>query len=67
MKKVVYPELAAEMARRGDYQKTLAKLLGLTEASVTGRLSGKTQWTIEEIEKICKYYGKDYYELFKKK
>lgn len=66
MKKVLYPELVAEMARHGDYQKTLAKLLKITEASITNKLSGKSQWTISEIDKICNYYKKDYYELFKK-
>jgi len=66
MKKVVYPELVVEMARHGEYRKDLAKLLGITNGSITGRLSGKTQWTIGEIEKICEHYGKDFYELFKK-
>ena len=66
MKKILYPDLVAEMARNGDYQKTLAKLLEITEASVTNKLSGKSQWTISEIDKICNHYGKDYYQLFKR-
>ncbi len=66
MKKILYPGLVGEMASRGDTQKSLAKILGMTYASVCRRLSGKTEWNISEIEKICDYYGKDYYELFKR-
>lgn len=66
MKKIVYPEIIAEMARHGDTQISLSKILGITNASISRRLSGKKDWTISEIEKLCEYYGKDYYELFKK-
>lgn len=66
MKKLKYPELIAEMAKNGDTQKSLAKLLGITYSSVCRRLSGKSEWTIGDIEKICEYYNKNYYELFKK-
>ena len=44
MKKVIYPGLAAEMARRGDTQKVLAKLLNLPNASISRRLSGQLEW-----------------------
>lgn len=66
MKKVKYPELAGEMAKHGDTQETLAKILGITYASVSRRLSGRIEWSISEIDKLCKHYKKDYYELFKK-
>lgn len=66
MKILKYPELVGEMAKHGDTQKTLAKLLDITYSSVSRRLSGKAEWSISEIEKLCEYYGKDYYELFKK-
>lgn len=65
MKEVKYPGLLAEMAKHGDKQKTLAKLLGISEPSIGRRLSGKKEWSIGEIEKICEHYDKDYYELFK--
>ena len=65
MKKILYPGLLAEMARHGDTQKSLAKILGITYASVCRRITGKKEWTIGEIEKICEHYDKDYYELFK--
>lgn len=66
MKKPKYPELLGEMARRGDTQKTLGKLLGINCSSISRRLSGEKEWSISEIDKICEYYKKDYYELFKK-
>lgn len=66
MKKILYPNLVAEMARRGDTQKALANLLGLPDGSISRRLSGEIEWSISEIDKICDYYKKDYYELFKK-
>lgn len=66
MKKSKYPELAAEMARRGDTQKTLSELLEIHRTAIGKRLSGETEWSISEIDKICEHYGKDYYELFKR-
>lgn len=65
MKELKYPELRGEMAKHGDTQRTLAKLLGITYASVCRRLAGKTEWSISEIEKICNHYDKDFKELFK--
>lgn len=66
MKKIEYPELLAEMARHGDTQKAIAKLLELSIPSFSRRLSGEVDWSISDIEKLCKHYNKDYYELFKK-
>lgn len=65
MNRVKYPELASEMAKRGEKQKVLAKLLDVTPACISRKLAGKTEWTISEVEKLCKYYNKDFYELFK--
>lgn len=66
MKVIKYPNLAGEMGKHGDSQKTLAELLGITNASVSRRLAGISEWSISEIEKLCEHYNKDYYELFKK-
>lgn len=65
MKIIRYPGLVSEMAKKGETQKTIAEMLGLTVPSVCRRFRGKKDWTIGEIEKICEHYGKDYYELFK--
>lgn len=66
MKKVLYPGLVAEMARRGEDQRAISKLLGISRPNISKRFTGKTEWSISEIEKICKYYNKNYYELFTK-
>lgn len=53
------------MAKRGDTQETLAKLLELTQPCISRRLTGETSWSMDDIEKICKHYKKDYKNLFK--
>lgn len=63
--KFKYPGLVAEMARHGDTNKALGDKIGISREAVRLKVNGKNQWTIEEIEKICKVYKKDYYELFK--
>lgn len=64
-KEVKYPNLVAEMAKNGDKQKTLVKLLESTPATICNKLSGKANWTLREVDIICDYYKKDYYTLFK--
>lgn len=65
-RKNLYPDLRAEMARRGETHKDLAKLLFLDTSAISRRLSGEIEWSIGEIETICNYYKKNYYELFVK-
>lgn len=65
MKKVIYPGLVAEMAKRGETQEVLSKLLGLRRESISRRMTGKLEWSISEIDKICEFYKKSYDELFK--
>ena len=62
---VKFPNLRAEMSKRGETQKTLAELLGLTIATISRKLTGKIEWSLGEVELICEHYGKNYYELFK--
>ena len=64
-KEVKYPKLAAEMAKNGESQIVLAKVLGTTVVTVCRKMSGKSLWTIEDIDAICEHYKKDYHELFK--
>ena len=64
-KTIKFPKLLAEMAKRGDTQETLAKLLELTQPCISRRLTGETSWSMEDIEKICEHYKKDYKKLFK--
>ena len=36
--------IRAELARRGMHQRALAQMLGLSQASVSARLSGGAEW-----------------------
>lgn len=65
MKVYKYRYITAEMVRQGESQSTLAELLNMTEMTLRQKLDGITDWKISEIEKICKHYKKDYYELFR--
>lgn len=65
-KKIIkFPNLLAEMKKSGETQNDLARLLKLTQATVSRKLSGKVEWGIWEIDDICEHYKKSYYELFK--
>jgi len=60
-----YPNLLAEMKRSGETQDNVASLLNLSRTTVNWKISGKSEWTISEIEILCEHYKKDYYDLFK--
>lgn len=64
-KQYKYPNIVAEMAKRRETQASLGEIIGLTPQQLRMKLYGKYDWTISEIDKLCSYYGKDYYELFK--
>lgn len=68
MKKTIYPELVNQMTLRKENLKSMVELLGLKEKSqITRRLSGEIEWTIGEVEILCKHYNMDLWELFKRK
>ena len=66
MIKYKYSKLVCEMESSKTTQKHLGEILGITDVSVRFKLSGKQEWTIGEIETLCEYFKKDYYELFGK-
>lgn len=66
MKRILFPGLVGEMAKKGDTQEKLGKIIGINRVSIINKLSGRTEWTFNEIEAICKRYDKDFNELFKK-
>ena len=63
---VLFPELAAEMAKSGEKQQDIAKLLQMDNSQVTRRLNGSTKWSEQDTIIICKHYNREYKELFKK-
>ena len=64
--KSIYPNLVKELIERNETQKDLGDAIGLSKTSVNYKFTGKVEWSISEIEKVCEYFGKDYYELFKR-
>lgn len=50
-------EIKSEMARRGYTQRDLARALNLTPATVSGRMTGKTDFTVSELRHISAWLG----------
>ena len=50
----MYPEVLAEMARKGITQKQLADVTGISESSLSLKLSGKVKLTFGDALKIKK-------------
>ena len=62
--KFKYTKIASEMAKNGDTQRTLGNILGISSQQLRYKLIGKYDWEKAEIDKLCIYYEKDYYDLF---
>ena len=67
MRNTIFPEIVNQMKIRNEKVKDLATLLGIANSQATRRLSGKVEWTIGDIEILCKHYNTNFYELFKRK
>ena len=63
---MTYSELIGEMARNGETQDDLGKILGVSRTTINNKMTGRSNWKINEIEAICEHYKKGYYELFKR-
>lgn len=63
---VLYPNLLAEMARKGETTTDIGKLLKLDRSQVYRKLNGQAKWTIGDAEILYEHYGIDMYTLFKK-
>lgn len=50
--KVVYPELVAEIAKRGIKKKDIAKCVEISDKAFCNKLQGKTSFTWDEVSKI---------------
>jgi DNA-binding XRE family transcriptional regulator len=45
-------ELRYQIARSGLTREDLGKLLGVTKTTIHRRLTGKTEWTLTELQKL---------------
>lgn len=66
MIKYKYSKLTEEMKINKATQRHLSEILGISDVSFRKKLAGTTDWTISEIEALCDYFKRDYYELFGK-
>lgn len=62
---IKFPNLVAEMAKNGENQTKVARLIGTTQATFSRKLRGVNEFTINEADILCKHYKKEYSELFK--
>jgi len=53
----MFPNLKAELSRRGIFLSDLAVLLGVTVSTVSMKLNGKTPLTLAEAKKIKNHLG----------
>ena len=68
MNNTQFPEIVNQMKQRNETLKDLVELLGLKHLSqVSRRLSGEVEWTIGDVEILCKHYDIEFWELFKRK
>lgn len=65
--KNMYPNLRAEMARKGIGIQEMANMIGCTRDTMSSKLSGKTKISFEEASKIerCFFNGTGVDYLFK--
>lgn len=66
MKKPAYPKLMSIMALHGETLADLVAVIHLSVPSISNKVNGKTEWTITEIDAICRHYDLSYDELFTK-
>ena len=64
-RKTKYPVLLYEMSKEGLSQNDIGKLLGIHQTTVGTKMCGNRSWTIDEINKLCEYFNKNFNELFK--
>lgn len=65
-KKVLYPNLRAEMGRRRITQRELGKLIGTNHVGVHQRLYGLTEWKLSEICKVMNFFNLGFEYLFER-
>lgn len=52
-----YPRLRGLIREKFATQEAFAEAMGMTPATLSGKLNGKTEWTRAEIERACRLLG----------
>lgn len=65
--KIIYPELEAQLAKKGCYKMKLAKMLDITPRTLSNKMTGVSHFTVEEAIQIQEQWFSDIpiNELFK--
>lgn len=61
----VAAEIRAEMARQQRQQTDLGEFLGVKQPTISRKLAGKTEFRIDELEKIAEFLGVPVKTFFK--
>ena len=64
MNKEKYPRLIAEMEKKKETRKDIAKLIEKDPSQVTRKLKGEIGWTIPEAKKLVAHYKVNFMALF---
>lgn len=67
MKKVLFPNLEAELKKKGYTQSAYGKAIGLTPSQVSYRLNGKIDFSLYEMTKTADLLDKTLDYLFRRK
>ena len=51
---MTYPKLRGAIREKFGTQEAFASALGMSKTTLSSKLSGKTEWTRQEIEDACK-------------
>ena len=50
----LYPALCGKIREKYRTQGSLARAVGMSPSTLSGKLAGKTQWSFIDVEKICR-------------
>ena len=65
MRKFKYQRLYDEIKNNKETIESVASLIGISKITFSRKLKGNPNWKMDEIDKLCSHFKKNYYELFK--
>ena len=66
MKTKIFPEILAQMEKKGESVKDLAELLHLDVSQIYRKLNGEVAWTFGDAMTMTQHYDMGLWELFRK-
>ena len=52
-KKFLYPELCGKIREKYRTQGAFARYINMNPSTLSGKLTGKSQWSFEEVGRVC--------------